>query len=110
MWHRGAELPECLGRQGAGTRQALTAAFRRSERHQAACQPRRACPAQHQPPFCLAAFGMISLPRYQELPGFTCPGCEMRLGWEPWAASLWDEQWGRSSPGRGAGKQRVFPG
>lgn len=106
---QGSRITGVSGEAGTGTRQALTAASRRSERAQAACQPRTACPAQHQPPFCLAAFGMLSLPRYLELPGFTCPGCERHLGrvlgWQPR-----DEQWGRASPGSGAGEQHVFPG
>lgn len=54
--HGEAGLPACLERQGAGTRQALTAAFRRSARDRAMCQPRTARPAEHQAPFCPAAF------------------------------------------------------
>lgn len=46
------------------------------------------------PYFAWLPFGMHSLSVSQELPGPTCPGCEMHLGWvlgrQLWAAPLWD--------------------
>lgn len=83
---QGSRITGVSGEQGAGTRQALTAAFR-SVRDQAACQPRTAHPAQHQPLLSLAAFGMISLSRYRSC--LVSPVLAVNCIWgECWGAAM----------------------